>query len=70
MQQSGQIIAHIAQPEHSPVFWNSTALTPNLFNWLFFLIKPLGQKLMHNKQPLHLSLLIVIFAIFTSPPNF
>jgi len=79
MQQSGHIIAHIAQPKHSdvsfpafggipPLFkfaWreNFTGFAPRRFKPLPTLINPLGQKLIHNKQPLHFSLSIVILAI-------
>jgi hypothetical protein len=34
---------------------NFTGFTPCLFKLLFWLIKPLGQKLMQSKQPLHLA---------------
>ena len=43
---------------------NFTGFAPRWFKPLSTLINPLGQKLMHNKQPLHFSLSIVILAIF------
>ena len=42
---------------------NLTGFTPRRFKPLSVLIRPLGQKLMQNKQPLHLSLSMVILAI-------
>jgi hypothetical protein len=75
MQQSGQIIAHIEQPRHSETTFpacgeiplereNFTGFMPRQFNALSIRINPLGQKLTHKRQPLHLSRLIVILGIF------
>jgi hypothetical protein len=64
MQQSGQIIAHMAQPKQSALFLNFTGLTPFLLNLLSAAKDPLGQKLMHRRQPLHFFLSMTILGIY------
>jgi hypothetical protein len=58
----------MVQPAHSGLSLNSAYFTPRWFRLLLIKIKPFGQKLMHKRQPLHLSLLMVILAIL--PDNF
>jgi hypothetical protein len=66
MQQSGQMTAHIAQPIHPAASSNATGLTPLLFSFSSITIACFGQKLTHKRQPLHLSLLMVILGMLLS----
>jgi hypothetical protein len=70
MQQSGQITAHIIQPRQSGLSLNLAGFTPLEFNFLSTLINPLGQTVIHKRQPLHFSWLIVILAIVRNESSF
>jgi hypothetical protein len=63
MQQSGQMIAHKEHPEQSASFLDLTGFTPLWLKRSSTIIKPLGQALIHKRQPLHFSCFISILAM-------